>query len=190
MSDKYLVDLTANENESLLTLLKKGTASARKVMRAHILLQAAEDAPDEEIADTLRVGVSTVHRTRQRFVEEGLQAALSERRRRGCSRKLDGKQEAFLVALTCSHPPAGREGWTMQLLADRLVELQLVEEVSDETVRRVLKKTLSSPGSAKSGASPVSAPSSSGIWKTCWISMASPTTPGGPRSALTKVPIN
>ncbi len=190
MSDKYLVDLTANEHESLLTLLKKGAASARKVMRAHILLQAAEDATDEEIADTLRVGVSTGHRTRQRFVEEGLQAALSERRRCGCSRKLGGKQEAFLVALACSRPPAGREGWTMQLLADRLVALNLIEQVSDETARRVLKKTISSLGRAKSGASPVSAPSSSGIWKTCWISMPSPMRPGDPRSALTKVPIN
>jgi putative transposase len=190
MSEKYLVDLAAAEHESLLTLLKKGTASARQVRRAHILLQAAEDATDEEIADTLRVGVSTVHRTRRRFVEEGLPAALSEHRRCGCGRKLDGKQEAFLVALACSRPPAGREGWTMQLLADRLVELKVVEEVSDETVRRVLKKATSSPGSAKSGVSPVSALSSSGIWRTCWISMPSPMMPGAPRSALTRAPIN
>jgi putative transposase len=154
MADKYLVDLTAPEQEYLLTLIKKGKASARKVMRAHILLQAAEEASDEEIADALRVGGSTVHRTRQRFVEEGLETALTERPRCGCSRKLAGKQEAFLVALACSSPPAGRDRWTMQLLADRLVELKLVRAVSDDTVRRVLKKTSSSPGSAKSGASP------------------------------------
>src|SRR5215813_1057284 len=104
MSEKYLVDLMATEHQSLFTRLKKGPASARKVRRAHILLQAAEGATDEEIADTLRVGVSTVHRARQRFVEEGLQAALSEQRRCGCSRKLEGKQEAFLVALACSRP--------------------------------------------------------------------------------------
>ena len=154
MADKYLVDLTDTEQESLLTLIKKGTASARQVTRAHILLQAAEEVSDEEIADALRIGSSTVHRTRQRFVEEGLQAALTERPRCGCGRKLDGKQEAFLVALACSSPPAGRDRWTMQLLADRLVELKWVEAVSDDTVRRVLKKTTSSPGSAKSGASP------------------------------------
>ena len=155
MREKDLVDLTAPEHQALFTLLKKGTASARKVRRAHILLQAAEDTTDDEIADTLRVGVSTVHRTRQGFVEEGLQAALSEQRRGGCSRKLDGKQEAFLVALACSRPPAGRESWTMQVLADRLVELKLVKEVSDGTVRRTLKQTTSSPGNAKSGVSPV-----------------------------------
>jgi Homeodomain-like domain len=85
----------------------------------------------------------------------GLPSALTERRRPGAIHKLDGKQEAFLVALACSTPPAGRVHWTMQLLAERLVALQLVEAVSDETVRRVLKKTTSSRGSAKNGASPV-----------------------------------
>jgi transposase len=110
------------------------------VTRAHILLQAAEAATDEEIAEALRVGVSTVHRTRQRFVEVGLEGALTERSRCGCGRKLDGKHEAFLVALACSTPPEGRDRWTRQLLADRLVALQRLEPVSDETVRRVLKK--------------------------------------------------
>jgi putative transposase len=140
MADKYLVDLTDTEQESLLTLIKKGTVSARQVTRAHILLQAAEEASDEEIADALRIGSSTAHRTRQHFVEEGLQAALTERPRCGCGRKLAGKQEAFLVALACSIPPAGRDRWTMQLLADHLVELKWVEAVSDDTVRRVLKR--------------------------------------------------
>ena len=140
MGDKYLVDLTDAEQEYLFDLIKKGKTSVRKVTRAHILLQAAEEATDEEIAEALRVGVSTVHRTRQRFVEEGLPAALTERARCGCGRKLDGKQEAFLVALACSTPPPGRDRWTMQLLADRFVEFQAVEQVSDETVRRVLKK--------------------------------------------------
>lgn len=90
----------------------------------------------------LKVGESTVHRTRQRCVEEGIELALKERPRQGRARKLEGKAEAFLVATACSDPPAGRESWTMQLLADRLVELNLVESLSDETVRRTLKKTI------------------------------------------------
>ena len=154
MAAKYLVDLTVSEHVSLLNVLRKGKGAARKVTRAHILLQAAEGASDEEIAQALRIGSSTVHRVRQRFVEEGLEAALAERARCGCGRKLDGRQEAFLVALACSTPPEGRERWTMQLLADRLVELTHLASVSEDTVRRILKKTTSSRGSAKSGASP------------------------------------
>jgi putative transposase len=95
MAHKYLVDLTAPDQEELYRLIKQGKPSARKVARAHRLLQAAEGATDEEIAVTLRVGLSTVHRTRQRFVEEGLMSALTERRRPGARQKLDGKQEAF-----------------------------------------------------------------------------------------------
>lgn len=154
MSDKYLVDLTTAEQAYLVGLLKRGKSSARKVARAHILLQAAEGVRDEEIADTLRVGLSTIHRIRQRFVEEGLEPALSERRRASGRPKLEGKQEAFLIALACSTPPAGRARWSMQLLADRLVELTAVEGISDETVRRTLKKTRSSRGSTRDGAFP------------------------------------
>ena len=154
MSDKYIMDLTAAEHEYLGGLLKHGKSSARKIARAHMLLHAAEGLSDAEIADTLRVGLSTIHRTRQRFVEAGVEHALSERRRAGVRPKLEGKQEAFLVALACSPPPAGRARWTMQLLADRLVELTTVEGISDESVRRTLKKTSSNPGSARSGAFP------------------------------------
>jgi len=154
LAHKYIVDVTAAERAELYHLIKQGKPSARKVARAHMLLHAAEDATDEEVAATLRVGLSTVHRTRQRFVEEGLATALTERRRSGTRQKLDGKQEACLVALACSTPPAGRKRWTMQLLADRLVAPQLVEAVSDETVRRVLKKTTSSRGNVKNGAFP------------------------------------
>ena len=154
MAAKYLVDLTVSEHVSLLNVIKKGKGTARKVTRAHVLLQAAEGASDEEIAQALRIGGSTVHRIRQRFVEEGLEAALAERSRCGGSRKLDGRQEAFLVALACSTPPAGRDRWTMQLLADRLIELTPVPSVSEDTVRRILKKTTSNRGSTKSGASP------------------------------------
>ena len=95
MANKYIVDLTADEQAELCHRIKQGKPSARKVARAHMLLHAAEGAPDEDIAATLRVGLSPVHRTRQRFVEEGLANALTERRRPGTRQKLDGKQEAF-----------------------------------------------------------------------------------------------
>lgn len=153
MANKYIVDLTAAEYDYLYHFIKQGKPAARHVARSHILLHAAEGATDEEIADLLRVSLSTVHRTRQRFVEEGLSRALTEHRRPGLRPKLDGHQEAFLVALACSAPPAGHAHWTMQLLADRLIELRVVEAVSDETVRRVLKKTISNHGSSNGGAS-------------------------------------
>src|SRR5213080_641574 len=126
MAHKYIVDLTVDEREYLLNLIKKGKPSARKVARAHVLLRAHERATDDEIAQALHLGVSTVHRTRQRFVEEGLTAALSEQPRLGRTRSLTGKQEAFIVALACSAPPEGRCRWTMGLLADRLIELKQV----------------------------------------------------------------
>lgn len=190
MAHKYIVDLTAAEQAELCHLIKQGKPSARKVARAHMLLHAAEGASDEEIAATLRVGLSTVHRTRQRFVEEGLAHALTERRRPGTRQKLDGKQEAFVVALACSTPPMGRQRWTMQLLADRLVALQLVEAVSDETVRRVRKKTTASHGSAKNGVFPASALTLSGIWRMCWMCMPSHMMCGARKSVLMKVPSN
>jgi transposase len=101
---------------------------------------------DEEIRAVLATSVSTVCRIRRRFVEEGLDAALSERERSGAPRKLEGKQEAYLLALASSSPPAGRDRWTLRLLADRLVELRVVPAISDETVRLRLKKARSNPG--------------------------------------------
>lgn len=114
--------------------------------RSQILLLADEGHRDETIATMLKVGESTVHRTRQRCVEEGVESALKERRRSGRTKLLEGKTEAFLIATACSQPPEGRESWTMQLLADRLVELNLVEKISDETIRRTLKKTIENLG--------------------------------------------
>jgi len=154
MTDKYLVDLSAEEQQYLLDLIHKGKPAARKVCRAHVLLRAAAGASDEEIADTLHLGTSTVHRTRQRFVDEGLMDALSERSRPGRRLALTGKQSAFLVALACSTPPQGRRQWSMQLLAERLIELQQVETIGHDTVRRILKKTTSSLGSVKPGVFP------------------------------------
>lgn len=136
----YVVSLTDDERATLLDLTKKGTASARKITRAHILLQAADGASDQTIADALHVGHATVERVRKRFVEGNLERALSDLPRPGAKRKLDGKQEALLIATACSTPPAPRARWTMQLLANKLVELKVVETISDETVRRTLKR--------------------------------------------------
>ena len=119
-----------------------------------MLLQAAAGATAEAIAATLRVGLATVHRTRPRVVEEGLTSALMERRRPGARPKLEGQQDALLVALACRTPPPGRKRWPLPLRADRLGALQLVAMVSDETVRRGLKKRTSSHGHAKHGACP------------------------------------
>jgi transposase len=154
MAKRYLVTLSEDERAHLLALTKKGTLSARKLTRAHILLQADVGGTDAAIAAALHVGIATVERVRKRCVEEGLEAALRERPRPGGHRKLDGKQEAFLIALACSTPPEGRTCWTMQLLAGKLVELQVVDAISDETVRRTLKKISSSHGRRRRGVSP------------------------------------
>lgn len=149
----YRVELSEEERVRLLLVIRQGRAPARVVRRAHTLLQASEGAVDHEIAAALHVNRTTVQRTRERFCAGGLDAALYESPRPGSEPKLDGKAEAFLVALACSEAPAGREHWSMQLLADRLVHVGLVASISDETVRRTLKKTRSSRGSARSGVS-------------------------------------
>lgn len=141
MNKRYIVDLTADERAGLLALLHKGVAPARRLTRARILLLADEGGTDQEVAAALHVHPATAERARRRFVEGGVERALSDKPRPGGRPKLDGKQEAHLVALACSAPPEGRARWTMQLLADRLVELALVDAISDETVRRTLKKT-------------------------------------------------
>jgi transposase len=122
--------------------------------RARTLLLAADGFTDAAIARVLQMGHATVERTRQRFVEAGLDAALTEKPRPGRDRLLDGKQEAFLVALACSPPPEGRAHWSMQLLADRMVTLGLVAALSDATVRRRFKETNCRPGARSAGASP------------------------------------
>jgi transposase len=141
MTKRYIVDLTADERAGLLALLNRGVAPARKLTRARILLLADEGGTDEAIAAALHVHRATAERSRRRFVEGGLERALSDEPRPGGRPKLDGRGEAHLVALACSAPPEGRARWTLQLLADRLVELALVDAISDETVRRALKKT-------------------------------------------------
>jgi transposase len=149
---KYIIDLTADQREELLQLIRKGKPSARKVTRARILLKASEGFTDEQIAAALNTGEATVERTRKRFVEEGL-GALTERPRPGARPKLKGKQEAHVIALACSKAPEGHSHWTLRLLAGKVVELGFAESFSREAVRRVLKKTNSSRGSTSSGAS-------------------------------------
>jgi transposase len=141
MRKRDLVDLMSQERTELLGLLNKGIAPARTLTRARILLGADEHKTDAEIAAALHVHPATVERTRRRFVEGRAVRALHDKPRPGGRPKLDPKQEAFLVALACSDAPSGRRHWTMQLLADRLVQLGVVEAISDETVRRALKKT-------------------------------------------------
>ncbi len=150
---KYKVTLTHEERKSLKSLIAGGKASALKLTRARILLKAdvAPGGPawiDARIAEALDVDVTTVERLRQRFVEQGLEAALQRKKQDHPSRlrTLDGKAEARLIALACSAPPRGRVRWTLRLLADKLVELEVVGAVSAETVRRTLKKTSSSRG--------------------------------------------
>jgi transposase len=141
MSKKtYIVDLTDDERDELLDMLKSGKHSARKLNRVHILLLADEGKTDAEIAEALHTGIATVQRIRKRFVEGNLEKALNERKRPGGSKKLDQKAEAVLETLAHSEPPAGRKRWTLHLLADRLVELKVVDSISHETVRKAVKK--------------------------------------------------
>ena len=146
MTKIYIVDLNDEEKEQLLELTSRGQAPARKMKRAQILLLADEGKKDETIVEMLHVGRATVERIRKRFVLEGLTAAINARPQPGGQRKLGPKGEAVLEQLAKSEPPQGRTRWTMELLAKRLVELKVVESISDETVRKVLKKSASSPG--------------------------------------------
>jgi Homeodomain-like domain len=148
MNKRYVVRLTAQERAALQRLVSVGKASARKILHARILLQADQgpDGPgwkDEQIAEGLTAHPRTVANVRQRLVEGGLEAALDRKKQAHPSRqvKLDGQGEAHLIALRCGPPPAGRMRWTLRLLADKLVALDVVDSVSHETVRRVLKKT-------------------------------------------------
>lgn len=154
---KYVVRLEAEERQQLLDLVGKGKRAASVLTRARILLKAdagaeGPDWKDDEITEALDASLSTVHRVRQAFVEEGLEAALYRKKPTNRQyRKLDGDQEARLVVLACSQPPAGRARWTLQLLADRLVALKVVDSISSECVRTTLKKTTSSRGWRNSG---------------------------------------
>jgi transposase len=149
---KYRVKLTEEERADLKQLISKGKMSARKMIHAQILIHADEGKPtdslkDADIAQAIHISRLTVERVRKRFVEEGMESALNPKvqtRRRPY--KLDGEAEAFLVATACSAAPAGHADWTLKLLADRLVECEIVDSISGETVRKTLKKTNLSRG--------------------------------------------
>jgi transposase len=156
---RYRVTLEQAERAELEGLTRKGSHQSQKVINALILLNCDEGdfnehrARGEAIAEVLRISLRKVDRVKKRFVEEGLEAALGGRqgRRPHYVRKADGEFEARLVALSCSKPPKGHAQWSLRLLADRAVELDYIDKVSHETVRRVLKKTRSNPGSRSAG---------------------------------------
>jgi transposase len=147
MKKKYPVILSDAERGRLKSLIAAGTAPARKLTHARILLKADQspEGPawvDEQVAEAVETSQPTVSRVRKQYFEEGLQAALNRRPpNREYHRKLDGEQEARLIALACSEPPEGQTRWSLRLLADRMVELEVVEDLSYQTVRRTLKKT-------------------------------------------------
>lgn len=158
MVKKYKVTLQAEERQSLEEITRKGSHQSRKVISALILLNCDEGechqrrVRGEEVAKVLQVSMRRLDRVKKRFVEEGLDAALGRRPSlRHYERKADGDLEARLIALSCSEPPKGYSQWSLRLLADRAVELEYVDSLSYETVRRVLKKTKSSPGGKSAG---------------------------------------
>ncbi len=194
MTKKYRVTLTSAERNELEGLLTRGKADVRKIKHAQILLKAdeADDGPawsDARIAEAVEAGTATVERVRQRFVEEGLPSALSPYRggKRIYEHKLDGAQEAHLIALACSAPPEGRARWTLRLLARRMVELAYVDTLSYETVRQTLKKMRSSRTKGECGASPRNTRrSSSSTWRTSSKSITARTIPSTPWCAWTR----
>ena len=157
---KYIVKLTADERDRLSQLIQKGKGPARQLLKARILLKAdaAEDGEgwsDGRIAEALDTSIDTIARTRQQLVEGGLDAALTRKHSPNSARKpiFDGAAEAKLIALACSPPPKGRKRWTLALLEDAVVELNIVDRASDNTIGRTLKKTRSSLTSRSSGSS-------------------------------------
>ena len=146
MHKRYPVKLTDSQRDFLKRLIASGTATARKLAHARILLKADEGWPDAQIVKAVDISQPTISRVRKQFVAEGLDAALDRRTTRRVYRpKLDGEQEAQLIALACSTPPAGQARWTLRLLADQAVELEITDSLSYQTVRRTLKKTRCSP---------------------------------------------
>ena len=156
MNKTYIVRLTDVEREELKQLIDAGKAAAYRIKHANILLKVDVDGPnwtDERAADAFNCNAKTVRNIRQRFVENGFSSALERKKQKNPSRKrvLDGKAEARLIALRCGDPPEGFARWTLHLLADTLVELEVVDSISHETVRQTLKKTSLSPTCASNG---------------------------------------
>lgn len=158
MSKKPTIRLHSPQRRKLLTIVRTGKRSARQILYAHILLKSAAGWTDEQIAEALYTSHDTIQRTRRRFIQGGLAAALEEKPRSGAPLKLTTNQETLLIALACSKSPTGHRRWTVRLLAQRAVKLKIVTSIAPETVRQILKKTKSSRGNLKVGAAPKSQP--------------------------------
>lgn len=141
MKVKNQVKLKPKERKLLKQLISKGTEKARKITRCRILLLANEGKTDTQTIEVLKVARNTIRTVRLRYVHEGLQAAINEQSRPGAPKKFTGRQKAKITAIACSEPPEGRSRWTLRLIADRVVELELVDNISHQTVKRILKKT-------------------------------------------------
>lgn len=188
MKKENVVRLSQEERTTLETIVKHGENKVRVIRRAQMLLWSDEGHSDLEIAELLSTTALTVSRTRTRWVNE---QRLADKPKPGRKRRLDGKQEAFLVALACSDAPQGRDEWTLQLLADKLVALGVVEQpVSDDTIGRILKKTSLNPGSSANGVFRKLGRISSGAWRMCWTCMQNLISRGSPWSASMNVRVN
>lgn len=137
----YEIKLTQIQRKHLQDITQKGKNGARVIKRAQVLLEASEGKTDEEVVNKLKVSMATVWRIRKKFFKEGLESAIYDKKRPGKPCKMNDKQEAMLIATACSKPPEGRVHWTLRLLADKIVELEVIEDISHETVRKTLKKT-------------------------------------------------
>ena len=145
LKTKNEIRVKAKERKLLKEIISKGNGKARKITRCRVLLLAAEGKKDAQIIEALGVARNTIKQVRSRYIQEGLEAAISERPRPGAPKKFSGRQRAKITALACSRPPEGRSGWTLRLIADSVVELGMTDEISHMTVKRILKKTNSSP---------------------------------------------
>jgi hypothetical protein len=173
---RYVVRLSGEERERLATLIRKGRSPAQRLLKARILLkadvsEAGDGWSDSRIIRALETSPSMVYRVRKQLVEEGFEAVLSRKQRAtpAVARIFDGEKEAKLIALACSKPPKGRARWTLRLLENKVVELDIVDRASDSTIGRVLKKTRSSPIADSNGWSRRRPTAHSWRpWKTCW----------------------
>ncbi|MET4185813.1 transposase [Bradyrhizobium sp. JR7.2] len=190
MNVRSRVDLGQIERTELRALLNGGKHVSRKLKRAQILLAADAGASDEEIARSVRVGGSTVYRTKRRFVEGNLERALSEEPHPGAERKFTSKEEALLVATACTSPPQGRARWTLELLAGAMVKLTEHKSLTHETFGGAWPKMTSSPGARTCGAFRRSMANTSPAWKTCSSSMPKRPMPSGRSCASTKARCN
>ena len=141
MKTRNPVNLTPKKQEELKQLINKGTEKVRKITRSRILLMAHEGKTDTYIIETLKVARNTVRQVRSRYVQEGIEVAINEQLRPGAPKKFTGRQKAKVTAIACSKPPNGRSRWTLRLIADKVVELKMVDDISHQTVKRILKKT-------------------------------------------------